>query len=109
MIIGANGEDSVVWRAHLSGQYSRRHLENIKIKLIGGKWCGTRGGCVPKQSFILWMACKNKLLTREKLRRWGFIDDDSCVLCHNGVEIKLQITDSSNVILLAEFGELSRI
>lgn len=33
---------------------------------------------IPRCSFILWLVC------REKLKRWGVIDDSTCVLC--GVE-----------------------
>lgn len=41
---------------------------------------------MPKQSVIMWMACKRKLLTRDRLKNWGCINNDSCVLCNNGVE-----------------------
>lgn len=41
---------------------------------------------MPKQAFILWMACKGELLTKVELRNWGCIYDDSCILCGNGGE-----------------------
>lgn len=38
-------------------------------------------GFVPRQTFILWLVCERKLMTRDKLKLWGFIHDDRCVLC----------------------------
>ena len=43
-------------------------------------------GHVPKYAFILWMAYKKKMLTRQKLKRWGYVQDDTCVLCNGEVE-----------------------
>lgn len=36
-------------------------------------------GYVPSQAFVLWMACNGKLTTKEKLKRWGCINDGLCV------------------------------
>lgn len=43
-------------------------------------------GHVPRQAFISSMACQGKLLTEEKLKLWGCINDDSLVLCGAATE-----------------------
>lgn len=72
----ANNNDSAYWTLHGSGQYTsasakealREHRSNVMwYKLVRSK------GHVPKQAFILWMVCKGKLLTKAKLRNWGYV------------------------------------
>ena len=41
---------------------------------------------IPKCSFILWLAIKNRLLTRDKLISYGMIIDPACLLCSGNVE-----------------------
>nr|XP_017239798.1 PREDICTED: uncharacterized protein LOC108212584 [Daucus carota subsp. sativus] len=36
---------------------------------------------IPKCSFLMWLALKNKLLTKDKMRAFGWRVDDRCVLC----------------------------
>ena len=36
---------------------------------------------VPRCSFIFWLVCKNRLRTRDRLRRWGLIQDSNCMFC----------------------------
>lgn len=35
----------------------------------------------PKSVFILWLALRNKLMTKERLFQWSFVADDVCPLC----------------------------
>lgn len=39
-------------------------------------------------AFICWVVCKDKLRTKDRLKRWGVVDDDMCVLCGENVENK---------------------
>ena len=43
-------------------------------------------GHVPRLAVILWMAYRKRMLTKEKLKRWGSIQDDQCVLCYAAME-----------------------
>ncbi|XP_050238237.1 uncharacterized protein LOC126687724 [Mercurialis annua] len=43
-------------------------------------------GCVPRQSFIAWLAVRKKLKTRDKLKKWGCVEENSCVLCNEKSE-----------------------
>ncbi|GJS26999.1 RNA-directed DNA polymerase, eukaryota, reverse transcriptase zinc-binding domain protein [Tanacetum coccineum] len=42
--------------------------------------------CIPKQSFILWMAIQGKLMTCDRMAKWGSYDMTVCALCKNNVE-----------------------
>ena len=37
--------------------------------------------CIPKHSFVLWMAIQEKLLTQDRIKRWGTYDMMVCSLC----------------------------
>ncbi|KAI8569247.1 hypothetical protein RHMOL_Rhmol02G0263700 [Rhododendron molle] len=41
---------------------------------------------VPRWSFILWLAILGRLSTKDRLHKWGIINDSFCVLCCGGVE-----------------------
>lgn len=41
---------------------------------------------IPKCAFLLWMAFKNRLFTRDRLISFGINTDGGCVLCTNGFE-----------------------
>jgi len=83
-VISSGTVDRVVWTLHNSGKYTsstakeafREHRDQVAWRnLVWFK------GYIPKYALILWMVCKGKLLTRDKLKRWGCINDDICVLC----------------------------
>ncbi|GKC78298.1 RNA-directed DNA polymerase, eukaryota, reverse transcriptase zinc-binding domain protein [Tanacetum coccineum] len=38
--------------------------------------------CIPKHAFILWMAINEKLLTQDRMKKWGSYDMMVCSLCH---------------------------
>ncbi|GJZ78963.1 putative RNA-directed DNA polymerase [Tanacetum coccineum] len=39
--------------------------------------------CIPKHSFITWMAIKGRLKTRDRLSRWFVVPDLECLLCRS--------------------------
>ncbi|GJZ07560.1 RNA-directed DNA polymerase, eukaryota, reverse transcriptase zinc-binding domain protein [Tanacetum coccineum] len=41
---------------------------------------------IPKHSFILWIAVQNRLVTQDKVRRWGSIDMMVCPLCKKDMD-----------------------
>lgn len=63
----------------------RKQLEFIKIELTGVMWFGVRGH-IPKHAFIVWLAFRGRLLTRDKLHLWGCIQNDDCALSSNARE-----------------------
>ncbi|XP_050211980.1 uncharacterized protein LOC126662137 [Mercurialis annua] len=81
--------DSIVWKHGKSGKFSinsaydhfRSHYPNVMWwKVI---W---NAGPVPKHAFISWLAIKHRLKTRDKLFKWGVINDDKCVFCNGETE-----------------------
>ena len=54
----------------------REHGSNVNWwKLVWFK------GHIPKHAFVVWMVCRMKLTTKAKLKSWGCIDSDTCILC----------------------------
>lgn len=43
---------------------------------------------IPRCSFICWLACNNRLRTKEKLLRWGVIENSQCMLCGSAEETR---------------------
>lgn len=46
---------------------------------------------IPKCSFTFWLALKDRLLTKERMVRFGLGTDSGCVLCDNAVETNSHI------------------
>ncbi|CAA7058278.1 unnamed protein product [Microthlaspi erraticum] len=46
---------------------------------------------IPKHAFILWVALRNRLTTRDKLRSWGMTVPENCLLCGTGQESRNHI------------------
>lgn len=40
----------------------------------------------PKNSFITWLAFKDRMTTREILHRWGPVTENTCALCGEAME-----------------------
>ncbi|XP_010424770.1 PREDICTED: uncharacterized protein LOC104709930 [Camelina sativa] len=38
-------------------------------------------GSIPKYSFMMWLACLDRMPTMSRLRNWGLVEDDTCILC----------------------------
>lgn len=38
---------------------------------------------VPKSAFFFWLAIQNRLLTKDRMRRFGMLVDEMCLLCRN--------------------------
>ncbi|CAA7058257.1 unnamed protein product [Microthlaspi erraticum] len=41
---------------------------------------------IPKHAFIHWVVARNRLPTRDRLRSWGLLFPDSCLLCGTNIE-----------------------
>lgn len=81
--------DSVRWMAHPSGIYTAASAWNaIRQRFPVVPWWKIAWGTnhVPRWSFIFWLAAQFRLNTRDRLRSWGMLVDDSCCLCSSGIE-----------------------
>lgn len=43
--------------------------------------------CIPRHSFILWIAIKGRLKTKDRLTKWFCIQNQVCLLCKTDDEI----------------------
>lgn len=50
-------------------------------------WCSI---APPKHKFIMWLAIHERLLIMVRLQNLGFLDDSTCVLCHENKEESIQ-------------------
>jgi len=55
---------------------------------------------IPKQAFVMWLAMKNCLTTGDRLVKWGYKCEVSCVFCRN--EWKAENTFSLSVATVQE-------
>jgi hypothetical protein len=82
-------EDQCVWKGHSSGIFTialawellreRRPITNMHHLL----WYP---GHIPRQSFILWLACLGRLQTMDRLNSVGIIENNICILCSHHAE-----------------------
>lgn len=82
-------EDRVQWILTKNGEFTcrsaweamRNHYPIVHwAKLLWHK------DFIPRCSVICWLACKNRMNTKDKLCSWGIVTDSTCALCGNGVE-----------------------
>lgn len=51
----------------------------------------------PRVTFVLWLACHDRMATKERLCRFGLINDDKCCLCDKKEILQHLMFDYSNM------------
>lgn len=80
-------EDVVEWVLTPTKLYSVNSAWNY----IRRKGCGGQFGqkdAIPRCSFIFWLVCKDRMRTKDRLKRRGVVDDGICVLFNEVDEIR---------------------
>lgn len=79
-------EDKLIWAASNDGRYSVKMGYNTLINLekwekveIPLKLCWD-STCLPKAGFFLWLAFQNRILTQDRLQKFGFSGPSRCIL-----------------------------
>ncbi|XP_035835763.1 uncharacterized protein LOC118484007 [Helianthus annuus] len=93
-IIQAHVEDSFVWRHHDGVEFDHAasivwdtlRARNDRVPWVDLVWFAN---CIPKHAFLLWLVCKRKLKTQDKLRQWDVRGATNlnllcCSLCQSG-------------------------
>lgn len=84
-------DDRVEWVLNANKEYTVKSAWNA-IRRVGtvATWHKVvwHRDAIPRCSFIMWLVCRNRIRTRDRLKRWGVIDDSTCVLCGNGEETR---------------------
>lgn len=82
-------DDAIIWDGKLPRFVSMATIWN-SIRERGGSppWVKAvwHGLAIPKCSFTLWLALKNRLLTKDRMLRFGMSTDSRCILCKNATE-----------------------
>ncbi|XP_050233365.1 uncharacterized protein LOC126681854 [Mercurialis annua] len=87
--ISPNIEDKIDWKVMNHDKFSVSKTWNVYkehhscppwIKILWGK------NSIPRHNFILWLALKRRLRTKDKLKNWGITPYNDCVQCTNGIE-----------------------
>ncbi|CAL1413623.1 unnamed protein product [Linum trigynum] len=67
---------------------TRRVWETLRHKAPKVPWYSLVWGknCPPRCSLIVWLIVKKAIVTRDRLLRWGKINDASCQLCNSSIE-----------------------
>lgn len=87
----ADDNDTVVWICK-NGEEGKFSVKNATLDLCTSvpkvHWWRLvwYSQCVPKHSFILWLAIQNRLSTQEKLQNWGIYNVNRCPLCQKDNE-----------------------
>ncbi|GJZ38275.1 reverse transcriptase zinc-binding domain-containing protein [Tanacetum coccineum] len=90
-ILNAEKNDRIVWKNNdgrecnfsLKEVYNDMREMSIEVKWAKMIWFSQ---CIPKHSFILWLAIQEKLMTYDRMIKWGYCDMTCCLLCKNNVE-----------------------
>ena len=84
--------DSLIWVGSKDGRYSVKqgykvlvNAHSWKIVEVPLKLCWDNA-CLPKAGFSLWLAIQNRVLTADRLSKFGFIGPSRCILCKNDNE-----------------------
>lgn len=87
-------EDHVVWEGDASGKYTTKSAMKQLCetgnavawsKLV---WCKKR---IPAHAFILWLLCKDRLRTKDRLENLGTSINPNCELCNADKESKAHL------------------
>ena len=81
--------DRVDWVLNASKKFSCKSAwENLRRHQAVVPWACIlwHKDHIPRASMIAWLACKNRLSTKDRLVRWGMAIDANCVLCGEGDE-----------------------
>ncbi|KAK9078070.1 hypothetical protein SSX86_002127 [Deinandra increscens subsp. villosa] len=80
--------DRVVWKSNNDslGEFStKRAFNDLCIAKPDVSWASIVwfSQSIPRHSFVLWLACRGRLLTQDRLQRWDKERNLKCVFCSN--------------------------
>ncbi|KAJ6901054.1 hypothetical protein NC652_026984 [Populus alba x Populus x berolinensis] len=85
----SSSPDICTWKGHPSGEFSIASawelIRDIRPVTSIHHLLWFRGH-IPRHSFILWLACRGRLRTMDRLHSVGIITNNTCILCGNYAE-----------------------
>lgn len=83
----------------------RIEFEASKVpRWFGLTWCDIDGIFQDGHSFNGWPSLAGWLATKDRLRAWGLVNDNFCVLCHGGLESHSQLFFECSFIYFCYLG-----
>lgn len=85
-------KDKVYWKEKGNGEFTtksaiklfRRHAQEVHWHQL--VWF--KKSSIPRFCFVAWLVCRKRLLTKDKLCKWGVeVRDTKCVLCGREKEL----------------------
>lgn len=89
-----NRDDSVEWSLNPNKEFTVRSAwkaNRITLPMVQWRKIVWHKDAIPRCRFILWLFCKDIIRTRDRLKRWGKINDSSRVLCGDTVETRYHL------------------
>ena len=85
-------KDELIWVASKDGKYNVR--SGYKSLIHSQRWDQIEiplnlcwdAACLPKSGFFLWLASQNRILTEDRLHKFGILGPSRCVLCKHNSE-----------------------
>jgi len=92
------------WNLTFNGQFSNRSAyilaTNLPMKTNSQNWKWVwKTPTIPRVMTFLWLACHNRLPTKNHLASKHILNDDSCSLCHLSPETTIHILRDCPIIL----------
>ena len=87
--IDASREDIISWTPDPSGVFTVSSAWNhFRLRMPVVNWHNSIWfpQAIKRHAFIVWLAVQNRLVTQDKLLKWGIISSISCVFCRTDVE-----------------------
>uniref|UniRef100_A0A5B7BV48 Reverse transcriptase zinc-binding domain-containing protein n=1 Tax=Davidia involucrata TaxID=16924 RepID=A0A5B7BV48_DAVIN len=81
--------DSLRWSPCASGNFSIQSTwDSCRVRKEKVEWGQLVNfpHSIPRYSFVLWMAIREQLSTKDRLLRYGGISDGRCLFCNQAVE-----------------------
>lgn len=83
--ISIGQQDRITWRG--TGNLTISSIyEDIRSRNTAPPWAKAiwHAFSIPKCSFFMWLAFRNRLLTKDRMRNFGMAVNVACVLCNGG-------------------------
>ena len=86
---GVSREDIISWSLAPSGEFTVSSAWNHfrpKMPVVNWHYTIWFPQAIRRHAFIVWMVIHDRLVTQDKLLKWGLINSLSCVFCRANVE-----------------------
>lgn len=86
--IQIGGKDNPLWLSKKGTFSCAETWDKLRVKLPEVSWWKLVwfSLAIPKHFFLCWLACRDALVTKQKMVCWGYTGDVNRLFCHGGME-----------------------